>query len=65
MSCIMAGFHFALLRSVLVDHLFLLNTLYLYSLKGGLPSIQHNEIRDLKATILTEVWSPVATEHEL
>ena len=33
--------------------------------KGGLPSIRHNEIRDLTATLLTEVCSQVATEPEL
>ena len=33
--------------------------------KGGLPSIQHNEIRDLTTTLLTEVCSQVATEPEL
>ena len=29
---------------------------------GGLPSIRHNEIRDLLATVLTEVCSDVVTE---
>ena len=33
--------------------------------KGGLPSIKHNEIRDLTAKLLTEVCSQVATEPEL
>ena len=33
--------------------------------KGGLPSIRHNEVRDLTATLLTEVCSQVATEPEL
>ena len=33
--------------------------------KGGLPSIRHNEIRDLTATLLTEVCSQVVTEPEL
>ena len=33
--------------------------------KGGLPSIRHNEVRDLIATLLTEVCSQVATEPEL
>ena len=33
--------------------------------KVGLPSIRHNEIRDLTATLLTEVCSQVATEPEL
>ena len=33
--------------------------------KGGLPSIRHNEIRDLIAKLLTEVCSQVATEPEL
>ena len=33
--------------------------------KGGLPSIRHNEIRDLTATLLTEVCSQVAVEPEL
>ena len=33
--------------------------------KGGLPSIRHNEIRDLTAKLLTEVCSQVATEPEL
>ena len=33
--------------------------------KGGLPSIIHNEIRDLTAKLLTEVCSQVATEPEL
>ena len=65
MSCIMAGFHFSLLHSVLVDHLFLLNTFYLYSLKGELPFIRHNEISDHKATIFIEVWFQVPTEHKI
>ena len=33
--------------------------------KGGLPSIRHNEIRDLTAKLLTEVCSQVATKPEL
>ena len=33
--------------------------------KSGLPSIRHNEIRDLTATLLTEVCSQVAVEPEL
>jgi len=33
--------------------------------KGGLPSIRRNEIRDLTATLLTEVCSQVAMEPEL
>ena len=33
--------------------------------KGGLPSIRHNETRDLTATLLTEICSQVATEPEL
>ena len=33
--------------------------------KGGLPSLRHNEIRDLTATLLTEVCSQVCTEPEL
>ena len=33
--------------------------------KGGLPSIRHNEIRDLTAKLLTEVCSQVATEPKL
>ena len=33
--------------------------------KGGLPSFRHNEIRDLTATLLTEVCSQVCTEPEL
>ena len=33
--------------------------------KGGFPSIRHNEIRDLTATLLTEVCSDVRTEPEL
>ena len=33
--------------------------------KGGLPSIRHNEIRDLIAKLLTEVCSQVSTEPEL
>ena len=33
--------------------------------KGGLPSIRHKEIRDLTATLLTEVCSQVAVEPEL
>jgi len=33
--------------------------------KGGLPSIRHNEIRDLTATLLTEVCSQVVVEPEL
>ena len=41
-----------------VDHV-------LSCLKGGLPSLHHNEIRDLTATLLTEVCSQVCTEPEL
>ena len=33
--------------------------------KGGLPSLRHNEIRDLTATLLIEVCSQVCTEPEL
>ena len=33
--------------------------------KGGLPSLHHNEIRDLTATLLTEVCSQVCVEPEL
>ena len=33
--------------------------------KGGLPSLRHNEIRDLTATLLTEVCSQVCIEPEL
>ena len=33
--------------------------------QGWLPSIRHNEIRDLTATLLTEVCSQVAVEPEL
>ena len=33
--------------------------------KGGFPSIRHNEIRDLTATLLTEVCNDVCTEPEL
>ena len=33
--------------------------------KGVLPSFQHNEVRDLTATLLTEVCSQVAAEPEL
>jgi len=33
--------------------------------KGGLPSIRHNKIRDLTATLLTEVCSQVVVESEL
>ena len=33
--------------------------------KGGLPSIWHNGIRDLTATLLTKVFSQVTTEPEL
>ena len=33
--------------------------------KGGLPSLRHNEIRDLTATVLTEVCSQVCVEPEL
>ena len=33
--------------------------------KGGLPSIRHNEIRDLTAKLLTKVCSQVAIEPEL
>ena len=33
--------------------------------KGGLPSLRHNEIRDLTATLLTEVCSQVCVEPEL
>ena len=33
--------------------------------KGGLPSIRHDEIRDLTAKLFTEVCSQIATEPEL
>ena len=33
--------------------------------KGGFPLIRHNEIRDLTATLLTEVCNDVCTEPEL
>ena len=33
--------------------------------KGGFPSIRHNEIRDLTATLLTEVCKDVSIESEL
>ena len=33
--------------------------------KGGFPSIRHNEIRDLTATLLTEVCHDVCIEPEL
>ena len=32
---------------------------------GGFPTIRHNEIRDLTASLLTEVCSNVATEPAL
>ena len=60
LPCIMAGFHFALLHTVLVEH-FLLNMLNLV-LK---VVIRHYEIRDLTSTLLTEVCCQVATEPEL
>ena len=56
----MVGFPFVLLHTVLVEHL----EHALSCPKGGLPSIQHNEIRDLTATLLTEVCSQVAAEPE-
>ena len=34
-------------------------------LKGGFPSIWHNEIRDLTANLLTEVYNDVCIEAEL
>jgi len=33
--------------------------------KGGFPSIRHNEVRDLTATLLTEVCNDVCIEPEL
>ena len=39
--------------------------LVLSCLKWGLPSLRHNEIRDLTATLLTDVCSQVCTEPEL
>ena len=33
--------------------------------KGGLPSLQHNDIRDLTASLLTKVCSQVIVEPEL
>ena len=33
--------------------------------KGGLHSLRHNDIRDLTASLLTEVCSQVIVEHEL
>jgi len=33
--------------------------------KGGLPSLRHNDIRDLTASHLTEVYSQVIIEPEL
>ena len=35
------------------------------STKEGLPTIRHNEIRDLMATLLTEVCKDVCVEPEL
>ena len=34
-------------------------------MKGGYPSIRHNEIRDLTANLLSEVCNNVCTEPEL
>ncbi len=34
-------------------------------MKGGFPSIRHNEIRDLTADLLSEVCNNVCTEPEL
>ena len=50
--------HCACGSSFLVDHA-------LSCPKGGLPSIRHNEIRDLTAKLLMEVCSQVATEPKL
>ena len=33
--------------------------------KGGFPSIRHNEVRDLTATLLMEVWHNVSIEPDL
>ena len=33
--------------------------------KGGFPSIRHNEIRDLTAKLLTEVYHDVSVEPDL
>jgi len=37
----------------------------LYCLKGGFPSLCHNEIMDLTATLLTEICHQVCVELEL
>ena len=36
-----------------------------YCAKGGFPSIRHNEIRDITATLLTEVCHNVSIEPDL
>ena len=61
LPCVMAGFCFALLHTVLVEHLFLLNTPY-PALKVGYLLF---DTRDLAATLLTEAFSQVTTEPEL
>ena len=61
----MAGFCFTLLHTVLAKYLFLLNMPYLVLKVGYLLFDTMPEIRDLTATLLTEVCSQVATEAEL
>ena len=50
---------------VLVEPLLLLSMHCLVPRVHGLPSIWHNEIRDLTATLLTEMCSQVVVEPEL
>ena len=56
----MAGHQTDFLRNASAVPLFLLSCA-----KGGFPSIRHNEIRDLTATLLTEVCNDVCIEPEL
>ena len=63
LSCDMVGFLFVPQHTVIVEHLSVEHALSCPN--DGLPSIRHNEVRDLTATLLTEVCSHVATEPEL
>ena len=60
---VLASFCFTLPHTVLMEYFSVEHALSCP--KSGLPSIQHNETRDLMATLLTEVCSQVSTEPEL
>ena len=66
MKCIlMHGHHPICLPSVNVVRVSQFNVEHALSCaKGGFPSLRHNEIRDITASLLTEVCSEVCAEPE-